>query len=395
MTTPASPQPRRALVRVAVKPSVLRWARERSGKDMEAFVRQFPKYREWEAGEVEPTYRQLKRFAKTTYTPFGVIVSGSPMADDLPIADFRTVGGRQVLKPSPHLLDTVYLCQSRQDWYHEYALAEEHDPVELVGSATLEDSPVQVARDISSTLDFRVEDRRDVGNWSLAVRRFANRAEDQGVLVMISGVVGNDTSRKLDSGEFRGFALSDDLAPLVFVNGADAKAAQMFTLAHELAHIWLGNTGLSNVSLATKANHQTEKWCNQVAAELLVPLDTLREQHRQDEELKGMLRRLAAYFKVSSLVVLRRLLDAGYLSHQEFQVAYDTELQKLSAVKRRSGGNFYLTQTARVGRRFASDLVADTLRGRTRYTEAFHLLAIAKTTTFRNIASELELVSKP
>ncbi len=391
MTTPASPQPLRARVRVAIEPSVLRWARERSGKSMETLVRRFPKYREWEAGEVEPTYQQLKRFAKTTYTPFGVIVSGSPMADDLPIADFRTVGGRQVLKPSPHLLDTVYLCQSRQDWYHDYALAEEHDPVEFVGSATLEDSPVQVARDISSTLDFRVEDRRDVGSWSLAARRLANRAEDQGVLVMISGVVGNDTSRALDPGEFRGFALSDDLAPLVFVNGTDAKAAQMFTLAHELAHIWLGNTGLSNVSLATKANHQTEKWCNQVAAELLVPSDALREQHRQEEDLQGILRRLAAYFKVGSLVVLRRLLDAGYLSHQEFQAAYDNEWQRISTSRPRSGGNFYRTQTTRVGRRFAYDLVADTLSGRTLYTRAFHLLAVAKATTFRNLASELGL----
>ena len=320
---------------------MLRWAQERSGKDVETLVRRFPKYRDWETGRVKPTYRQLKLFARATYTPFGVIVSGSPMEDDLPIADFRAVGDQQVQKPSPHLLDTVYLCQSRQDWYREYASAEEHEPIEFVGSACLDDNPVEVARDISSTLDLRIEDRSEMTNWTLAVRRVADRADAKGILVMISGVVGNDTSRVLDPDEFRGFALSDDLAPLVFVNGADAKAAQIFTLAHELAHVWLGDTGLSDLSFASKASHRTENWCSRVAEELLV--------------------------------ILRRVRNVGYSSHEN------------------SGGNFYRAHTARVGRRFAYDVIADTLEGRTRYTDAFYLLAISKATTLRNIASALGL----
>ena len=163
------------------------------------------------------------------------------------------------------------MCQRRQNWYHEYALDQEHDPVEFVGSARLGDGPAQVARNMSSVLDFHIRDRSDIANWTLAVRRFADRADAKGVLVMISGVVGNDTSRVLDPDEFRGLALSDDLAPLVFVNGADAKAAQMFTLAHELAHLWLGNTGLSNTSLTSTAGHRTEKWCNRVAARAWSP----------------------------------------------------------------------------------------------------------------------------
>ena len=325
MTIPASPEPQRGPYRVPVNPATLRWAQERSGKDVETLVRRFPKYREWEAGTVKPTYRQLRDFAKATYTPFGVLFSGEPLDDELDIADFRTVTGTQPRKPSPHLLDTVYLCQRRQNWYHEYALEQEHDPVEFVGSARLNDDPAQVARNMSSVLDFHVRDRSDIANWTLAVRRFADRADAKGVLVMISGVVGNDTSRALDPDEFRGFALSDDLAPLVFVNGADAKAAQMFTLAHELAHIWLGNTGLSNTSLTSTAGHQTEKWCNQVAAELLVPADALREQYRQGEELKRTLRRMTAHFKVSTLVVLRRLRDTGCLSHERFRDTYQNE----------------------------------------------------------------------
>ena len=391
MTTPASPSPQRGPYRVSVDPATLRWAQERSGKDVETIERRFPKYREWEAGTLKPTYRQLEHFARATYTPFGVLFSGGPLKDELDITDFRTVSGKRPRKPSPHLLDTVYLCQRRQGWYHDYALEEEHDPVKFVGSASLDDDPAEVAQRMSSTLDFRVDDRSDVANWTLAVRRFADRADAKGVLVMISGVVGNNTSRPLDVEEFRGFALSDDLAPLVFVNGADSKAAQMFTLAHELAHIWLGNTGLSNTTLTSTAGHRTEQWCNQVAAELLVPLDALREQYRESEELRRTLKRLTTHFKVSSLVVLRRLRDAGHLSSDAFRQAYLAETRRHSGTRPSSGGNFLRTQMTRIGERFAYDLIADTLYGRTLYTEAFGLLAIKKQATFDKIQTELGL----
>lgn len=385
MTTPASPQSQRGPYRVPVNPVTLRWAQERSGKDVETLVRRFPKYREWEAGKVKPTYRQLSDFAKATYTPFGALFSGGPMPDELDIADFRTLGGKRLQKPSPHLLDTVYLCQHRQDWYREYALVEEHDPVEFVGSASLDDDPAEVAQDMSSTLDFRVEDRSDVANWALAVRRFADRADAKGVLVMISGVVGNNTHRPLDPEEFRGFALADDLAPLVFVNGGDAKAAQMFTLAHELAHIWLGSTGLSNSTLTSTSGHQAERWCNQVAAELLVPADALRQQYNEGDDLKKALRHMTAHFKVSTLVVLRRLRDTGCLSHQRFRDAYDNEQIRITSARSSSGGNFFRTQMARTGERFSYDLIADTLSGRTLPMDAYRLLAIKKTATFDKI----------
>lgn len=119
-----------------------------------------------------------------------MLFSGEPLDDELDIADFRTVTSAQPRKPSPQLLDTVYLCQRRQNWHHEYALEQEHDPVEFVGSARLGDDPAQVARNMSSVLDFHVRDRSDIANWTLAVRRFADRADSKGVLVMISGVGG-------------------------------------------------------------------------------------------------------------------------------------------------------------------------------------------------------------
>ena len=375
--------------RVDVKPELLRWARERAGADMGALVRKFPKYREWESGEVRPTFRQLESFAKTVHAGVGYFFLPEPPDEPVPIPDFRTVGRAPVGRPSLNLLHTIYLCQRRQDWYQEFARAEGEDPLPFVGSAGLSDDVETVAARMRGALGFDLEERRDVPTWTEALRLFIAKADALGVLVMVSGVVGNNPHRRLDPEEFRGFALSDDLAPLIFVNGADTKAAQMFTLAHELAHLWLGETALSDSRPDSVPRRAVESWCNRVAAELLAPLAAIREEYREEEELPEALARLARRFKVSTLVVLRRLHDAGSLTRMQFRRAYDVERERLRSLPRSVGGSFYPTLRSRVGRRFGHALVVSTFEGRTSFTESFHLLGIRKTSSLRDFAVSL------
>ena len=379
------------MIRVEVKPKLLRWARERAGMEAGELVRKFPKYREWETGEARPTLKQLEKLARTTRAPVGYFFLSEPPDEPFPIPDFRTMGSTPLRRPSPDLLDTIYLCQGRQDWYREHARMEGQKPLPFVGSADPKSGIEAVAAEIRAALGLDLDKRRSLPTWAAALRRFIEMADMLGVLVMISGIVGSNTRRALNPDEFRGFTLADDLAPLIFINGADSKAAQMFTLAHELAHLWLGQSALSDSRPDPLPAHDVEVWCNRVAAELLVPLSVMCNEYRKDEDLSDALTRLARRFKVSTPVILRRIHDAGNLTQREFRDAYNAELEKLSPPPRGSGGGFYRTHNARVGNRFARAIVISTLEGGTLFTESFRLLGFKKVRTFNELARRLQI----
>ena len=380
------------MIRASVNPEILRWARERAGVTQETLAVKFKKLPEWETGQTRPTLKQMEAFARAVHVPVGYLFLSEPPEETLPIPDFRTFARRAVTRPSPNLLDTIHACQERQNWYRNYARIVGEPDLDFVGSASIEASPETVAAQMRETLKFDLAARRECPTWTDALRLFIRRADDAGILVMVSGIVMSNSHRSLDPAEFRGFALCDPLAPLIFVNGKDTKAAQMFTLAHELAHVWLGATALSNFGVAPERGfHREEMWCNAVAAEFLVPLDVLRSDLRKDETLPNELSRLARTFKVSGLVILRRLLDTGWLTHERFQAAWTQEqerLQGLAQASSTSGGDFHRTAVARVGRRFARALVTSTLEGQTLYRDAFRMLGVRKTETFNNLGRE-------
>lgn len=370
---------------------VLRWAASRARLDELVIERRFGKWPMWVSGEAQPTLRQLESFARLTHTPIGYFFLAEPPELSLPVPDFRTFRDEALAEPSSELLDTLYLCQQRQEWYSEYVRLHGLPRLAFVGSASMKQSAESVAAAIRTTLGLSVAERRRLPTWTDALRQLIAKAEEAGVLVMASSIVGSNSHRKLRVEEFRGFALADEAAPLVFLNAADSKAAQMFTLAHELAHVWLGASGISDPAAGNVPELQIERWCNRVAAELLMPLEELHKAHDPASDVPAEIQRLARLFKVSSLVALRRLFDAGYIDRGTLWQHYREELDRIRALERgqAGGGDFYRTLGARTGKRFARAVLASTLEGQTLFQDAFRMLGVRKTSTFYEAAREL------
>ncbi len=380
------------VTRVAVAPDLLHWAVERAGWDAETARRRAPKFDEWLSGR-QPTLKQLEKFASDTHTPLGLLFLPEPPDEHVPIPDMRTIGNTGAARPSVNMLDTIYLCQDRQEWYRGHVLAHGVAPLDFAGSATTGDRPVRVADRIRTLLNFDVADRAVFSNWEDARRRLIDRIENLGVLVMISGIVGANTHRVLRPEEFRGFALVDPVAPLIFINGTDTKAAQIFTMIHELAHIWLGESALSDAVINAQQGQDAELWCNEVAAEVLVPNAALRSDY-QGPPTAEELDRLAGRYRVSTLVVLKQLRTAGLMTWETFEQRYDEELARVRVLLAArqgdsGGGNYYYTQPLRLSRQFARAVIASAFEGATGYRDAYRLLGTKKHETFQGLAAEL------
>lgn len=307
--------------------------------DPAELVRRFPKLLKWESGEESPTLRQVENFAHAMHVPIGYLFLTAPPKEPLPIPDFRAKDGQSPRRASPDLLDTIHACQERQDWYREFARTTRQPKAGFVGSANVDFAPALVAAGMARTLGFDLDSRAECRTWEDALRQLIGQAESVGVLVMVSGIVGSNARRKLDPEEFRGFALADPVAPLVFINGADSKSAQVFTLAHELAHLWLGSTALSSAGTALENGCRPEEtWCNRVAAELLAPLEAANRKLRGGETPDAF---------------------------------------------------------AHVGRRFARAIIESTAEGHTLYRDAFRMLAVPGIDAFNAIGRELGILDTP
>lgn len=381
------------MVRVLVAPALLNWAVDRARMGDVELQRRFPKFDEWESGAESPTLKQLEKFANATHAPLGFLFLQAPPLEVLPIPDYRTLGNANIRRPTPDLLDTIYICQGRQEWYRQFALARGFDPLPFVGTVAVGDPVEPTADEIRRTIGFTLPQRGGFQNGDDALRRLIDTIESVGILVMVSGIVGGNTHRILDKDEFRGFALADRVAPLIFVNGSDTKAAQIFTLVHELVHIWVGETALSDAAMATASTNTGEAWANSVAAEILVPLASIRTAFAGTVDANE-LRRLANRYRVSTLVILKRLFDAGFIPWADYQDQYADELDRLMAIIGRQrqgpgGGDFYNTQPLRVSQHFARAVIVDALEGGTLFRDAYGLVGTAKHETFIKLGEHL------
>jgi len=379
---------------VTINPDLIRWAVERSGLPFEELTAKFPKLGEWQSGERMPTLKQLEDFAKKTMTPYGYLFLDKPPTESLNIPDFRTKDDRTPSRPSPNLIETLHAMRRRQYWMRDYLIEEGQEALPFVGEVKPPAPVKATAKRIRDALDLEEDWAEVCKDWEQAVSQLRSAIERIGILVSITGVVGLNNTRKLDPEEFRGFVLSDRHAPLIFVNGADSKSAQMFTLAHELAHVWLDKDGLFNLVNTLPANDAAETFCNQVAAEFLVPADKLRAAWEEARTAGSPFRQLSRWFKVSPVVAARRALDLNLINRARLFAFYrkdqeEWQERKVREKKDRKGGpSFYTVQDIRLGRRFAYAVVCAAREGRLLYRDAYRLTDL-KGDTFNEYANRL------
>ena len=369
------------MTQALINPDMLAWARQRAGLSTEALARKLgvklQRVTDWEIAESLPTFRQAQQWAQQTHIPFGYLFLAQPPGEELPIPDLRTVGDHGSQQASTALRDTINAAWRRQSWYRDYLIEQDAEPLTFVGSVSLNNQPKHVAEIIRERLE--MPDVPRTGDSNSNMRDLVKRIKGIGVLVMRSSFVGNNTRRPLNPREFRGFALVDSYAPVIFVNSADAPGAQHFTLVHELAHVWLGQSGISDVD--ADAERETERFCNAVAAEFLVPETLFRPQWQPDIPWQSNLAPLAERFHVSPWVIARRARTLGlirkpdYNSYVEQRLATDRQ-RKFGDTNATTGPSFYQLLPTRVSKRFSQAVAIESLSGRLSLREAHQLIGV-------------------
>lgn len=365
-----------------VSSPILVWAREQAHLTIEDMAARIgtsaSNVQAWEEGETRPTFRQAQKFAKISKIPFGYLYLNEPPAYQLPITDFRTIGDQPPPPFSADFRDLLNEVLRKQNWFREYRLEQTTELLTFVGKYGVNASPREVARDIRSVLHIHNADKSAAKNWESYLRLLIERAETAGVLVMKSGIVGVNTHRPLSVEEFRGFVVSDDVAPIIFLNGKDALAAQIFTLVHELAHLWFGVSGVSNADISSNAPvGEIEKTCNGVAAEFLVPEDELAALWNGAESFSENSWRLCRHFKVSSVVLARRAAEKGFGQWKDYFDFYETERAAWIKGGQSSGGDFYRTSAIRNGKLFTKAVLERAFEGKLLLRDAGDLLNVA------------------
>jgi Zn-dependent peptidase ImmA (M78 family)/transcriptional regulator with XRE-family HTH domain len=369
------------MVEAFITREMIGWAMERVHETPISIARKLnvkpEKIAQWQSGDTRPSIRQAQELAKKLRIPFGYLYLKTPREEKLPLPDLRSVTG--TISPSPDFLDVLYDAFRKQQWYHDYLEQDNASPIPFIGRFNLNDDTKTIAVDISKTLNISNYMRQECNSWEQFLTEFIRRAERARVLVLRSGIVGSNTHRQLNVQEFRGFAISDDLAPLVFINGRDYKTAQIFTLAHELAHLWIGQSGISNPDYMLRSKeqrHRIDQVCDSIAAEVLIPSVDFLLRWDDSYELDDNLDRIARKYRVSTFVVLRRAYEFGKIQRELFVLKYGELLGRVTRKKTDDGGDYYKLVLSRNSRTFTSALVVATGEGRVLPKEAAALLNI-------------------
>lgn len=307
----------------------------------------FPKIDKWIEGEDYPTYNQLIELSKMFHIPFGYFFLEKLPERKYPVPHYRTLQNGD-FKPSSELLETILFAQKIQEWAKDILLQWGQEKLSFCGKYKDNYNTEAVIEELKKIFEIENNWASQKSSWTEALNYLIEKAEEKGIIVLRNGVVGNNTHRKLSVEEFRGFVLYDEVAPVVFINNNDAISAKIFTLIHEVVHILIGESASFDLRNLQSANNAIEQFCDKCTAEFLVPEEEIKDIYKKETDLE----RLARYFKVSQIVILRRLLDTSIITQQEFYARlkdlYEKEIKKPQS----SGGDFFHTVPNRLSKRF-------------------------------------------
>lgn len=370
---------------------IIKWALEWNNLTPDDLQSSFPKINAWLSGDKEPSFKELEKFARKTHTIVPFFFTNSVPDVRLQIADFRTTADKSKPNvPSPELFDTIDEMLARQAWLSDFFQAEGRDPLPFVGilndnksCASINETVDRLRSILNLPPDWASQNTSGV---DAAVRKLRGAVEGAGISLAVSGYAKEATKRTLDVTEFRGFILSDTYAPVIFVNGRDAKSAQLFTIIHEMVHLLRAQTGVVDYEGDTalennlKIGHD-EKFCNRVAAEFLAPTDRLIEIWEEHSDKQKALEEACRRFKVSYVVCLRRARETNLISVESFWSLYHTYQdeqqtrmsERATETHPASKGNYYATKGASLGNVMTEAIFTAVKKGELLYSEAYRL----------------------
>jgi len=338
-------------------------------------------FQHWKSGTKKPTFNQVEAFSKAINVPLGYFFLKTPPAEDLPLLACRTIDSIALRNPSRNLIDTIHDMENVQEWMRNYLIAADEARLDFVGSQKNNRVPQEIAERMRQDLDLETDwFRQSTDAWD-SFKRIRMHAQALGILVMMNGIVRNNTHRKLDIEECRAFTLIDSYAPLIFINTNDSQNGKLFSLMHEMAHVWLGKDNFFNDRYGVApVVDDTEILCNAIAAELLAPhyifLQKWEEQPDSDYEEK--IASLATYFRCGRTVIARKALNGNYISIQQYTKAAQDAVHHFEQLQQKrkeeeEGGNYYTTMATRIDRRFLNAIANSIEEGKTLYSDAFRL----------------------
>lgn len=381
-----------------VKTNILKWVLETSSDLLSEKWKN--KIESWLTGKRMPTIVQLRDLSKASHISFGDFFLDNPPKSDLPLLNYRTINNSKVINPSKDLIEVVNQMELRVDWLQDYYQNEGLEAISFVGQGRTKTnlSVEEKAKSILSYFELK-------SGWNLntkdAFNFLKNKVEDARITVILGSYVGRQNRRSLNIEEFRAFVLVNDYAPLIFINTRDSQNARLFSLVHELVHIWMGDSELFNnnfVSFPQYLKPTSEQEINKIVEQILFPKNKFMQIWKNKKNTDSKVNQVyltAKQFNTSPIataIVARRyhLVNQKIISQIKIETAKNTEKRREKQRKSHVGPLYYDLILTNLDHNFARSVINSTESGQTSYTEAFNLLGVPGNKGYQEIKSRLE-----